>query len=91
MQRVYHADHDDVKTWKLSALLALCEGNQLVTAHKVLVVRSFDVYFDVSLNKLLNNSRFTDDFGTKDPHMVTSSLSYHVFFGRSRQFHETIR
>ena len=35
----------------LSALLALCEGNTLVNPHKGPIAQSFDVKFEVHLNK----------------------------------------
>ena len=41
----------------LAALLALCEGNPPINSGfppKGLVMQSFDVFFDVSLNTLLN-------------------------------------
>ena len=41
----------------LSVLLALCEGNPMVTSglpHKGTAVQSFDVFFVVIMNKLLN-------------------------------------
>ena len=51
--------HDDVIKWKhFSALLALCAGNSPVTGElpsQRLVTRSFDVLFDLRLNKLLSN------------------------------------
>ena len=39
----------------LSALLAICEGNPLITGefnHKGSVMQSFDILFVISLNKL---------------------------------------
>ena len=58
--------HDDVMTWKpwwrhpmeiFSALLALCAGNSPVTGEfpsQRPVTRSFDVFFDLRLNKQLS-------------------------------------
>ena len=50
--------HDDVIKWKLfSVLLALCAGNSLVTGEfpsQRPVSRSFDVFFDLHLNKRLS-------------------------------------
>ena len=50
--------HDDVIKWKhFSALLALCEGNPLVTDEfpsQRPLTRSFDVFFDLRLNKRLS-------------------------------------
>ena len=52
------AHHDDVIKRKLfSALLALCEGNSQVTGEfpsQRAVPRSFDVFFDLRLNKRLS-------------------------------------
>ena len=50
--------HDDVIKWKKnSALLALCVGNSLVTSEfpsQRPVTRSFDVFYDLHLNKWLS-------------------------------------
>ena len=50
--------HDDVTKWKhFPALLGLCEGNSSVTGEfpsQRSVTRSFDVFFDLSLNKRLS-------------------------------------
>ena len=50
------ADHDDVIKWNISALLSLCEGNPPVTGafpSQRPVTRSFNVFFDLRLNKRL--------------------------------------
>ena len=47
-----------------SALLALCAGNSPVTGEfpsQRPVMRSFDVFFDLRLNKRLSNHREADD------------------------------
>ena len=49
----------------LSALLALCEGNPLITSaltHKRPVMQSFAVSFDVGHNKVLNKGRSGQQF-----------------------------
>ena len=49
--------HDDVIKWIFSALLALCAGNSPVTDEfpaQCPVTRSFDVFLDLCLTKLLN-------------------------------------
>ena len=49
--------HDDVIKWKHFALLALCAGNSSVTIEfptQRPVMRSFDVFFDLGLNKWLS-------------------------------------
>ena len=53
------SEHDDVIKWKhqSSALLALCAGNSPVTCEfpaQRPVTRSFDVFFDLRLNKRLS-------------------------------------
>ena len=48
----------------LSALLAFCVGNSPVTSEfpaQMLVTRSFDVFFDLGLNKCLTNNREVGD------------------------------
>ena len=49
--------HDDIIKWKtFSALLAICVGNSPVTDEfptQRPVMRSFDVFFDLHLNKWL--------------------------------------
>ena len=43
--------------WRKSTGLSLCEGNPPVTSgfpHKGPLMRSFDIFFDVIFNKLLN-------------------------------------
>ena len=48
-----------------SALLALCEGIQTVTAgfpSQSPVTQSFDVFFDMHMNKRLSNNRDLDDY-----------------------------
>ena len=49
--------HDDIIKWKhFSVLLAICEGNSPVTGEfptQTPVTRSFDVFFDMCLNKRL--------------------------------------
>ena len=50
----WQAVNDDIETF--SAILGLCEGNQPVTGdspQKRPVTRSFDVFFDLRLNKRL--------------------------------------
>ena len=49
--------HDDVIKWNISALLALCVGNSPVTDEfpsRRPMTRSFDVFFDLRLNKRLS-------------------------------------
>ena len=44
-----------------SALLALCEGNLLVSKdspRREWIVQGFDVFFDISLNKLFNKQLY---------------------------------
>ena len=51
------AFHDDVIKWKFSALLAICAGNSPVPGEFCAqrpVTRSFDVFFDLPLNKRLS-------------------------------------
>ena len=48
--------HDDVIKWKhFSALLALCEGNSLVT-HEFHLTKASDIFFDLSLDTWLRKS-----------------------------------
>ena len=60
--------HDDVIKWKLfSALLALCAGNSPVTGEfpsQKPVTRSFDVFFDLRLNKRLRKQSWGWQFET---------------------------
>ena len=44
-----------------SALLAICAGNSLVTGPQGPVMRSFDVFFDLRLNKRLSKQRQAGD------------------------------
>ena len=64
--------HDDVIKWKKksSALLAFCVGNSPVTGEFLAqrpVTRSFDVFFDLSLNKRLSEQSWGWWFGTSSP------------------------
>ena len=54
----------------LSELLAFCEGNA-DSPHKGPVMQSFDVFFVVSLNKVLERSRVADDFRRNDAHVTS--------------------
>ena len=57
-----------------AALLALCEGiHQLPvdSPHKEPVMGSFDICFDVGLNKLLKNSLDAIDLRCHDPHVMS--------------------
>ena len=50
-------DHDDVIKWNISALLTICAGNSPVIGEfpaQRAVMRNFDVFFDLRLNKRLS-------------------------------------
>ena len=54
-----------------SALLAFCAGNSPVTGEfpaQRPVARSFDVFFDICLNKRLSNNREAGDLGRHRSH-----------------------
>ena len=57
--------HDDVIKWKhFSALLAICVGNSSASddfSAQRPVTRSFDLFFDLCLNKWLRNNREAGD------------------------------
>ena len=67
-------------TTHLSILLALCEGNPPVTVwfhHKGLVMRSFDILFDVCLTRCCTNSPVPGDWRRHDIHMTSlQCISY---------------
>ena len=68
----------DVET--LSVLLALCVGNHFWIAHaKGPVIRSFDVSFLVSWNKLLKNSRVSGDVKRLTPRWRHSTANSRRF------------
>ena len=49
--------HHDMRDAMLPALLVLCEGDPAVSSeflHKLSMMRSFDIFFVVSLNKMMN-------------------------------------
>ena len=55
--RICHVDHDDVIKWKHFPRCWICAGNSPVTGEfpaQRPVTRSFDVFFDLHLNKRLN-------------------------------------
>ena len=58
MEEVMKLDcHEDVIKWNISALFAICEGNSPAIGEfpaQRPVTRSFDVFFDVRLNKRLS-------------------------------------
>ena len=60
--------HDDVINWKhFPQLLAVCDGNPSVTggfSSQRPVTRSFDVFFDLCLNKRLSKNRDAGEFET---------------------------
>ena len=63
----------------LSALLALCAGNSLVTGGEFLlqrpVMRSFDVFFHLRLNKRLANNRKAGDLRSHRGHYDVTVMS----------------
>ena len=66
-----------------SALLALCEGNSPVTGEfpsQRPVARSCDIFFDLCLNKLLNNHRDANDLRRHRAHynVIVMSLKKHM-------------
>ena len=71
-----------------SALLALCEGNPLVTGEFLSqrpVTRSFDVYFELRLNKILSKQSWAGDLRRHRSHYdVIVMLQEKVGLRRSR-------
>ena len=80
-----HQYHDDVIKWKLFALLALCVGNSPVAGEfptQRPMTRSFDVFFDLCLNKRLKKQSWRWWFETPSRslwrHSVYLAATTHV-------------
>ena len=67
-----------------SALLAICVGNSLVTGKfpaQRPVMRSFDIFFELRLNKRWVNNRETGDLKRNRPHYdVTNELNFRACY-----------
>ena len=64
-----------------SVLLAICAGNTPVTGELPAqrpVTRSFDVFFDLRLNKRLSKQSWGWWFETLSPHYDVTVMHYHV-------------
>ena len=71
-----------------SALLALCEGNSPVTSEfpsQRPVMRSFDVFFDLRLNKWLRNYRDAGDLRRHGAHFEVTGMERGLYPGASEE------
>ena len=78
----FHMMAHQIETF--SALLAICVGNSLVTGEfpaQRPVTRSFDVFFELRLNKRWVNNRETGDLKRNRPHYdVTNELNFRACY-----------